>query len=476
MRILFILLFFIGFINSTSFFSQSSLSIEKYDFGKIDQNSERFVDVTITNSTNKTIYILKVKNSLNVTKRMPSDIIPANGSLILRFQVNPQQKGKFNEKVEIFTSDRENPLIVSLIGEMMTAPESSSYLTDCPEFGVNPLKIENKHITIRTIDKVTGKELAQSKVVVIHNGQLAGAWETGRKGAFDVMIPSGYFYFLATHDGYLKKEDGIYVPKGITEITIPLVKDPILLETIAFIPTIDTVIKEEATLITIEETAEVISKPIPVVSDSLPTVTNEVIIPFSNLPLNDFNSKSFNSLNIIFVLDISSSMKLNDRMNLMKFSLNELVKNLRPQDFMGVVTYADKASVFQVPLSGDKKTELTDAVAKIEPNGLTAGGRGIKLGYKQVLKNYDSNKTNMVVIITDGAFNKDSDDYQKLVKKYAKKGIKFSVVGIKAKEKDAIKMTEAADFGKGKYVGINELSDAQNNLFQAVRSLSFKHY
>ncbi len=80
----------------------------------------------------------------------------------------------------------------------------------------------------------------------------------------------------------------------------------------------------------------------------------------------------------------------------------------------------------------------------------------------------------MVIIITDGAFNKDSDDYQKTVRKYAKKGIIFSVVGIQAKEKDEIQMTEAAAFGAGRYVSIHQLSDAQDKLFREIRIASFK--
>jgi Ca-activated chloride channel family protein len=105
---------------------------------------------------------------------------------------------------------------------------------------------------------------------------------------------------------------------------------------------------------------------------------------------------------------------------------------------------------------------------------MTAGGKGIKLGYKQVLKTYQKDKANMVIIITDGAFNKDSDDYQKTVKKYAKKGIVFSVVGIQTREKDASLMLDAASFGKGRYIPINKLADAHTGLVNEIRIATFK--
>ena len=105
---------------------------------------------------------------------------------------------------------------------------------------------------------------------------------------------------------------------------------------------------------------------------------------------------------------------------------------------------------------------------------MTAGGKGIKLGYKEVMKNYDPKKANMVIIITDGAFNKDSEDYQKTVQKYAKQGIIFSVVGIQAREKDAVLMQEAAEFGHGRFVPIQKLADAHSNLTTEIRIASFK--
>jgi len=80
-----------------------------------------------------------------------------------------------------------------------------------------------------------------------------------------------------------------------------------------------------------------------------------------------------------------------------------------------------------------------------------------------------------VIIITDGAFNRDSDDYKRYVRKNRRKGINFSVVGIKNKERDQEEMMEAAELGGGHYVPIFGLADAQNNLKQEIRMLTFKH-
>ena len=82
---------------------------------------------------------------------------------------------------------------------------------------------------------------------------------------------------------------------------------------------------------------------------------------------------------------------------------------------------------------------------------------------------------NHVIVITDGAFNRSSDDYKKYVRKYKRKGINLSIVGIKNKEKDEDEMRDAAKLGGGNYIPIFKLADAQNNLKQEIRALTFKH-
>ena len=120
------------------------------------------------------------------------------------------------------------------------------------------------------------------------------------------------------------------------------------------------------------------------------------------------------------------------------------------------------------------KNNIREKVEDLKAFGYTAGGTGIKLGFKQAKKGYIQNGVNHVVIITDGAFNRNSDDYKRYVKKYVKKGIHFSVVGIKNKPNDEDEMREAAELGQGHYVPIFGLSDAQENLRQMVRLLTYK--
>lgn len=449
--------------------AQSSLSVSTVDFGDLYAGSERFADVSIRNQGGAKIYVLRVEQNPELVYKLSSDIVDPEGFTTLRIQLNPIKRGPFQFICRVYMSDQPEPLTVTITGDVKELPKVTALSTACPDFGATPPTNEPTDLTIITVDKQTREPLAVSKVVIIRNGEPAGAWMTGRKGNFRIAIPPGYFYFLATHEGYLSKEAGVYVAADIKEITIPLSRDP------EFTPEIDVPIAEvpdSSETLTIDEAIAIIDDHVAeqIAQDTLPPVNPEL----ADLSMKNFETQFFKPVNVVFVVDVSSSMKQGEKMDLLKYSLNQLIHELRPVDRMGIVTYSDNAHIFQVPTPCDRKEVIAKAISELKPQGMTAGGKGIKLGYRQVMMNYDPDKANVIIIITDGAFNKDSDDYQKVVRKYAKKGVIFSVVGIQARENDAKKMTEAADFGKGRYVSISQLSDAQDKLFQEIRLASFK--
>ena len=113
-------------------------------------------------------------------------------------------------------------------------------------------------------------------------------------------------------------------------------------------------------------------------------------------------------------------------------------------------------------------------VEKVKIGGSTSGGLGIKQGFEQASKAHISDGANMVIIITDGAFNRNSDNYIELIQQYQSQKISMSVVGIKNSSNDKQKMIDAAAAGNGSYIPIFRLRDAQLNLIQEIRKASFK--
>lgn len=215
-------LFFVQFL-------KAQIKNEVLDYGNLDRASERYIDLKINNPKKEKIYILRVEHSPEVTYRLSSDLVLPDSSVSLRIQVNPRKKGNFTYVINLYLSDQTSaPVVFKLTGNLVEDLVSSNSMTQCPDFGASPVNYSNqpKNITIITIDKATGKPLAKSQVSIIHNGIPAGTWITGTSGAFKDQFPPGFFYLIAGHEGYLTKEAGVYVNPEISEITIPLSRDP----------------------------------------------------------------------------------------------------------------------------------------------------------------------------------------------------------------------------------------------------------
>lgn len=434
----------------------------KHDFGNLESYDLRYVDFVLTNKGQKKEWILSVKKPSEVIYIANGQGIDPGGNVILRFQVDPKFKGKFNYEVEVYTSDRAEPVKLKISGNLLELNQNDgSSLTACPDFNTQPGGSDPTSFKLKvvTIDEDTREVLSNSTVSLIQNGRESWTRKTDKNGEIQDKATIGFSYFYAEHEGYLPSELGSYINFNRNTVVIKLKKLP---ESTPVPEEVDT-----AVIVVITPEPEPTPEPEIIGEEVPPTLTD--------LDENNFDPSYFDPVNVVFVLDISSSMKQADKMELMKYSLVQLTEMLRPNDKITLVTYSSTAEVFMTTMSGAQKQDIFTKVEELHAHGFTAGGTGIKLGFKQAKKAYISDGANNVVIITDGAFNRDSDDYMRSVKKYAKRGIRFSVVGIKNKEVDKKKMVEAAEKGKGFYIPIMNLEDAQKNLKQAVRMLSFKY-
>jgi len=458
-------LFLILFSASCSF-AQITFNKVKHDFGDLEAYDFRFVDILLKNEGEKQEWLLSVKKPMEVVYLNSGQFIEKDSTLIVRLQVNPGKKGRFSYDVDIFTSDRAEATTIKLTGSIKEFDQNNtSAFTACPNFSDRPGgKDPNAFdLTVVTIDKDSRETLSESSVSMLQNGQMVWTKKTDRKGKIEEDATLGLSYFYATHEGYNPSEFGAYVNFQRNYIVLELDKNPEI-----EIPPVDTtVIADNPPEIIIEIEAQ------PPTDTS--TFIAEMPPSFEDLDDDDFTSDNFEPINVVFVLDISSSMKDADKMELMKYSLFQLTDMLRPQDKIGIVTYSSTTRVMLPPTSGGDKDAIKKQVEELEAAGFTAGGKGIKMGFAQAKKGKIEDGTNHVIIITDGAFNRDSDDYKRYVRKNRRKGINFSVVGIKNKERDQEEMMEAAELGGGHYVPIFGLADAQNNLKQEIRMLTFKH-
>ena len=455
--------------------SLAQLQIEKtnLEFGDVTNESERFQDIKVTNVGTKKEYILNYKAPKEVTCLFNTQAAEKDSVLIFRVQPNPKKIGPFSYEITLYTSDKIAPTSIRIKGVLKEEiVDPLNKLQACPTFKDRPsMHATDFKLTLITKDRTTEKILPDVTVSLFQNGLEIEQLHTNQHGKMSKEVPLGFIYFYASKKGYLPIEMGSYVNLKTNEITLFLSRDSIQQNIENEKYKNENILVETNKLDTLKDVELSINK----AEKFKDNITKSIILtPLDSLPDNQFDMYHFKPLNVTFVIDISSSMKIGDRLELMKFALHQLSSILRKEDQLSIVSYATEAEVLLNTTTGDKKEKLITAISSIKAGGMTAGGEGIKLGCKLNAKALNTEGENLIYIITDGAFNKDSKTYMESIDKYKDMGIRISVVGIQNTPHDAINMEKIAMLGGGNYISIQRLADAEKALIHAVRKACYR--
>ena len=175
--------------------------------------------------------------------------------------------------------------------------------------------------------------------------------------------------------------------------------------------------------------------------------------------------------NLVFLIDVSGSMMYSNKLPLLKRAFALLVRQLRAQDQVSIVTYAGSAGIVLPPTSGSQKARILDSLSRLEAGGSTAGGEGIRLAYKTARNNFFKAGNNRVVLATDGDFNVGVSSEHALVdliEKKRKAGVHLTVLGFGMGNLKDSKMEQLADHGDGNYAYIDTLLEARRVLVEQM--------
>jgi Ca-activated chloride channel family protein len=134
-------------------------------------------------------------------------------------------------------------------------------------------------------------------------------------------------------------------------------------------------------------------------------------------------------LNVCLVLDRSTSMQ-GEKMDIVKATAIQVLRNLRMQDILSVVTFSDRAEVIIPASYHEEKTRLEAKIQMIRPSGATEIYQGLEAGAKEVMRSLDSKRVNHIVLLTDGHTYGDEQQCLALASKLAEHGIGVSGMGI----------------------------------------------
>lgn len=172
---------------------------------------------------------------------------------------------------------------------------------------------------------------------------------------------------------------------------------------------------------------------------------------YVGLPGEDLMSmEGYATNNMVLLLDVSGSMNNPDKLPLLKKSILLLMKMMRPEDQVSVITYSGKAKVELPPTSFKEEEKITRVIDRLKSEGKTDGNAGIKLAYQIADKNYIRGGNNRIILATDGEFPIGSPTYD-LVKKFADDDIFITVFSFGKSTLSAKNLQQLASLGKGNY-------------------------
>jgi Ca-activated chloride channel family protein len=167
---------------------------------------------------------------------------------------------------------------------------------------------------------------------------------------------------------------------------------------------------------------------------------------------------------LTFVIDVSGSMNMENRLGLVKESLRLLVDKLRPEDQIGIAIYGSRGKKILSHTGLENKRKIIRAIQSLESEGSTNAEEGIRIGYDMAEEAFVPGYINRVILCSDGVANVGRTGHEeifKMIKSKADKGVTLSALGFGMGNYNDVLMERLGDKGNGYYAYIDTLDEAK---------------
>lgn len=175
--------------------------------------------------------------------------------------------------------------------------------------------------------------------------------------------------------------------------------------------------------------------------------------------------------NLVFLIDISGSMDMPNRLPLLKAAFNLMINNLREKDTVSIVIYGGTVGVWLQPTSGKEKRKIRQAIEDMDPGGSTPGASGIETAYRLAKSQFIPHGNNRVVLATDGDFNvgqTSDDELEKMIAKNRQSGIYLTCLGVGMGNYKDSKLEVLAKKGNGNFAYLDDEKEAEKVLVKEL--------
>lgn len=171
-----------------------------------------------------------------------------------------------------------------------------------------------------------------------------------------------------------------------------------------------------------------------------------------------------NGNNLVFLIDVSGSMKSSDKLELLKTSFGYLTGQLTASDTISIVTYSGNESVVLEGCKGSKSEEILKAIKSLEAGGSTNGQAGLTRAYSIAKQYFIEGGNNRIIMASDGDLNvgiSSPEELKSYVEEKRGEGIYLSVLGFGTGNYRDSNMEALADNGNGVYYYIDGAAEAE---------------
>jgi len=175
--------------------------------------------------------------------------------------------------------------------------------------------------------------------------------------------------------------------------------------------------------------------------------------------------------NFVFLIDVSGSMDMPNRLPLLKAAFQLFVKNLRPIDTVSIVTYGGTVGISLQPTSGAEKEKIIKSIEELTASGDTPGEAAIMTAYMLANKTFNKNGSNRVILATDGDFNvglTSEKALEDLITKERQSGIYLTCLGVGMGNFKDSKLETLAKRGNGNYAYLDDIREAEKVLVKEL--------
>lgn len=197
---------------------------------------------------------------------------------------------------------------------------------------------------------------------------------------------------------------------------------------------------------------------------------------YIRLSARKLNLDSLPPSHLVFLIDISGSMDMPNRLPLIKSSFRLLAHNLRAKDSVTIVVYGGLTGVLLNCTSGADRDTILKVIDALEPGGNTPGESGIKSAYQEARSHFIKGGNNRIILATDGDFNvglKTDQELEELIVRERDNGIYLTCLGVGMGNYKDSKIQVLAEKGNGNFAYLDNYREAEKVLMKEFTQMLY---